>query len=61
MTKIKEAAEVSLNIHNEIDALKLPKEIRIKHNALGQLLRSLLSTVENESRRIGTTGSSAAT
>lgn len=61
MTKIKEAAEVSLNIHNEIDPLKLPKEIRIKHNALGQLLRSLLSTVENESRRIGTTGSSAAT
>ena len=61
MTKIIEAAEVSLNIHNEIDVLKLPKEIRIKHNALGQLLRSLLSTVENESRRIGTTGSSAAT
>ena len=61
MTKIKEAAEVSLNIHNEIDALKLPKEIRIKHNALGQLLRALLSTVENESRRIETTGSSATT
>lgn len=61
MTKIKEAAEVSLNIYNEIDSIRLPKEIRIKHNALGQLLRALLSTVENESRRIETTGTSATT
>lgn len=61
MTKIKEAAEVSLNVYNEIDSVRLPKEIRIKHNALGQLLRALLSTVENESRRIETTGPSATT
>ena len=59
MTKIIEAAEVSLNLHNQIDTFKLPEEIRIKHKALGQLLRSLLTTVENE--RIRTTGSSAAT
>ena len=61
MTKIKEAAEVSLSIHNEIDAQRLPREIRIKHNALGQLLRALLSTVENESRQIRATGPSATT
>lgn len=59
MTKIIEAAEVSLNLHNQIDTFKLPEEIRIKHNALGQLLRSLLTTVENE--RIRTTGQSATT
>ena len=61
MIKIKEAAEVSLSIHNEIDAQRLPREIRIKHNALGQLLRALLSTVENESRQIRATGPSATT
>ena len=59
MTKIKEAAEVSLSLYEEIDPFKLPQETRIKHNALGQLLRSLLTTVENE--RIRITGSSATT
>ena len=48
MTKFKEAAQESINLHNEIDSYKLPQEIRIKHNALGQLLRSLLTALEDE-------------
>ena len=51
MTKFKEAAQVSINLHNEIDSYKLPKDIRIKHNALGQLLRSLLTALEDERLR----------
>ena len=51
MTKFKEAAHVSINLHNEIDSYKLPKDIRIKHNALGQLLRSLLTALEDERLR----------
>jgi hypothetical protein len=48
MTKLKEAAQVSINLHNEIDSYKLPQDIRIKHNAIGQLLRSLLTALEDE-------------
>ena len=48
MTKFKEAAQVSINLHNQIDPYELPKDIRIKHNALGQLLRSLLTALEDE-------------
>ena len=51
MTKFKEAAQVSINLHNEIDSYKLPQDIRIKHNAIGQLLRSLLTALEDERLR----------
>ena len=51
MTKFKEAAQVSINLHNEIDSFELPQDIRIKHNAIGQLLRSLLTALEDERLR----------
>ena len=48
MNKIQEATQVSLSIYNEIDSYKMPEENRVKHKALGQVLRSLLEILENE-------------
>jgi|TARA_B110001452_G_C15175353_1_gene408423 hypothetical protein len=48
MTKIKEAAEVSLSIYNSIDSYKLPEGNRVAHKSLGQVLRSLVELLENE-------------
>ncbi len=48
MTKIKEAAEVSLSIYDQIDAHRVPKANRVAHKSLGQVLRSLIELIENE-------------
>ena len=58
MNKILEATKVSINLFNEIDAHKMPEENRIKHKALGQVLRSLQEKVVLENERI--TGSQSA-
>ena len=46
--KLQEATEVSLAIYNEIEGHKMPEENRIKHKALGQVLRSLVEILEHE-------------
>lgn len=48
MTKIKEAAEVSLSIYNSIDSYRLPEVNRVAHKSLGQVLRSLVELLDNE-------------
>lgn len=48
MNKIQEATQVSLSIYNEIDSYQMPEENRVKHKALGQVLRSLVEILENE-------------
>ena len=48
MTKIKEAAEVSLSIYNTIDCYHMPELNRVAHKSLGQVLRSLVELLENE-------------
>ncbi len=44
----KQATELSINLHESIDTMRLPAETKIKLDALGQCLRSLLETIENE-------------
>ncbi len=51
MKQILEAAEVSINLFNEIEAHKMHEENRVKHNALGQVLRSLKEKVLLENER----------
>jgi hypothetical protein len=48
MTKIKEAAEVSLSLYNQIDGYKLKEGNRITNQSLGQVLRSLVALLEDE-------------
>lgn len=48
---LQEAVEVSINLYNEVDPYKLPSDDKIKHQALGQCLRSLVELLENESNR----------
>ncbi len=48
MKKRQEAVEVALSIHSSIDDYRFPKDIRIQHQSLGQVLRSLLEILENE-------------
>ena len=43
---ILEATEVSLSIYNQIDSYQLPEETRVKHKALGQVLRSLVEILD---------------
>ena len=45
---IKEATELTINLHESIDNRKLPKDIDIKHNAIGQCLRSILEMLDND-------------
>ena len=45
---IKEATELTINLHESIDNRKLPKDIVIKHNSIGQCLRSILEMLEND-------------
>ena len=48
---IKEAIEVSLSLHKNVDSYKLPSDVKIKYIALGQCLRSLVDLLENDARR----------
>ena len=59
MTKIKEAAEVSLSIYNTIDGYRIPEGNRVAHKSLGQVLRSLVELLENE--QSGSTHTQSAT
>ena len=59
MTKIKEAAEVSLSIYNTIDCYHMPELNRVAHKSLGQVLRSLVELLENE--QSGSTNTQSAT
>ncbi len=49
--KIKEAAELTINLHQGMDTRGIPKSILIKHNAIGQCLRSMLDILENDIER----------
>jgi len=46
--KMKEAAELTINLHQGMDTRGIPKSILIKHNAIGQCLRSMLDILEND-------------
>jgi|DEB0MinimDraft_12_1074336.scaffolds.fasta_scaffold02675_9 hypothetical protein len=48
---LKDAAEVSLTILNEMDGYRLPQDMRVKHKALDQCLRSMIEILENESNK----------
>jgi hypothetical protein len=48
---IKEATELTINLHKDIDPRELPRDIVIKHNAIGQCLRSILEMLENDIER----------
>jgi hypothetical protein len=48
MTKINEAAEVSLSIYNTIDSYKMPEGNSVAYKSLGQVLRSLVELLDNE-------------
>lgn len=50
MDNLKEATTTTLSIHNAIDTRRLPQEVRIKHDAVGQCLRSLIELLDNELR-----------
>jgi hypothetical protein len=50
MNNLKDATITTLSIHNAIDTRRLPEEIRIKHNAVSQGLRSLIELLDNELR-----------
>ena len=49
--KMKEAAELTINLHQGMDTRGIPKSILIKHNAIGQCLRSMLDILENDNER----------
>ena len=49
--KIKEATELAINLHNDMDTRGIPKSILIKHKAIGQCLRSMLDILENDNER----------
>ena len=50
MNTLKDATNTTLSIHNQIDTRRLPEEVRVKHNAVGQCLRSLIEILDNEQR-----------
>lgn len=49
--KMKEATELTINLHQGMDTKGIPKSILIKHNAIGQCLRSMLDILENDNER----------
>ena len=49
--KIKEATELTINLHNDMDTRGIPKSLLIKHNAIGQCLRAILEILENDNER----------
>jgi len=49
--KMKEATELTINLHQGMDTRGIPKSILIKHNAIGQCLRSMLDILENDNER----------
>ena len=48
---MKEATELTINLHQGMDTRGIPKSILIKHNAIGQCLRSMLDILENDIER----------
>jgi hypothetical protein len=46
--KIKEATELAINLHNDMDTRGIPKSILIKHKAIGQCLRAMLDILEDD-------------
>ena len=48
---IKEATELTINLHEGIDTRELPRYLVIKHSAIGQCLRSILEMLENDIER----------
>lgn len=55
MNNLKDATITTLSIHDAIDTRRLPEEIRIKHNAVAQGLRSLIEILDNELREPSST------
>lgn len=55
MNNLKDATITTLSIHDAIDTRRLPEEVRIKHNAVAQGLRSLIEILDNELRAPETT------
>ena len=52
---IKEAASVSISLHKQIDPYKLPADTKIKLEALGQCLRSLINILDDDKHQNTTT------
>jgi len=50
MNSLQDATKTTLSIHEAIDTRRLPEEVRIKHNAVSQCLRSLVEILDNELR-----------
>ena len=48
---MKEAAELTINLHQGMDTKGIPKSLLIKHNAIGQCLRSMLDILKNDNER----------
>lgn len=49
--QIKEATELAINLHNDMDTRQIPKNLIIKHNAIGQCLGAILEILENDNER----------
>ena len=49
--KIKEATELAINLHKDMDTRGIPKRLIIKHNAIGQCLGAILEIIENDNER----------
>lgn len=49
--KMMEATELTINLHQGMDTKGIPKSLLIKHNAIGQCLRSMLDILKNDNER----------
>ena len=49
--QIKEATELAINLHNDMDTRGIPKGLIIKHNGIGQCLGAILEILENDNER----------
>ena len=51
---LKEAALTTIKIHDDVDTYKLPADTKIKIEALGQCLRSMLQILNDEPNKTNT-------
>lgn len=52
---LKEATSVSMSLYDQIDSYKLPADTKIKIEALGQCLRSIIAILDDERNKEDTT------
>ncbi len=53
--QITTALEVTLNLYDSIDGYKFSDDTKVKYQALGQCLRSLMETLDNDRHENATT------